>query len=172
MKLSEAFKSSSKSPEEVKDATDEDLSEELLSEGIETQTPLSIESLSKNMDFNPLWRTKRKQASTVKRPQMDYLAIEVARNHKEIKMKSTLVGTTTKLDSPEMQLVPKQSLKEDIKILLKEAAMRTKKLTLAKENIKSNSMKIHDPMEMKFLENESDNQNVWFVTMRDVESWD
>ena len=124
------------------------------------------------MDFNFLWRSKRKQASIVKRPQIDYLAIEVVRYHKEIKMKSTLISTTTKLDSPEMQILSKHSLKEDIKMLLKESAKLTKRLTLAKENIKSNSMKIYDPMEIRFLENEFNNQNVWFVTMRDVESWD
>ena len=172
MNKSENSKSSSKFPEHVKDANDEDLSEELLSEGVETQAPLSIESLSKNMDSNPLWRTKRKQINTVKRAHIGNLAIEVVRNYKEIKIKSALFNKTMKLDSPEMQLMPKQSLKEDIKMLLKEAANRTKRLTLAEVNIKSNSLKINDPKELKSLEKEQSNWNVWFVTMKDVDSWD
>ena len=172
MNKSENSKSSSKSPEHAKDTNDEDLSEELLSEGVETQAPLSIESLSKNMNSNPLWRTKRKQINTVKRPQIYSLSIEVVRNHKETKMKSALFSNTMKLDSPEIQLMPKQLLKDDIKMLLKEAAKRTKRLTLAGVNIKSNSLKINDPKELKSLEKEQSNWNVWFITMKDVDSWD
>ena len=172
MNKSENFKSFLKSSEHVNETNDEDLSEELLSEGVETQAPLSIESLSKNMGFNPLWRTKRKQINTIKRPQICSLAIEVVRNHKEIKMKSALFSNTMKLDSPEIQLMHKQSLKEDIKMLLKEAAKRTKRLTLSEVNIKSNSLKINDPKELKSLEKEQSHWNVWFVTMKDVDSWD
>ena len=149
-----------------------DLSDDLLLEGVETQTTRSIQNLSENMKANPLRKTKRDQLLTGKNMQSGFRELSPLNSLRyaksgnfiieEIKENSLLIDDT---------ISPKLSRKEDISRLLKQAVFQRKKSSIPNDKHKANSVKIDNSPLKNSKEDQKDFDN-YFITVGELEWWD
>ena len=144
-----------------------DISEDLLSERVEVQTPKLIENLSQNMKQNPFWKPKLNLMNTVKKADSEFKSLSPIKKVRSSKTDRFIIEQAWEnhfTDNASLKL----SLKEDISRLLKQAVIQRTKSPLIRSKQASVSMKTSkDQLQKDLVENS--NFNHYLITVREVE---